>query len=188
MGSWNWLDWILASIAVVSLLAGARKGLARELIGLAAFAAGLVLAAGEYQLVAGWLAGLIRSRQLALGVAFLSLFCGTLIAGALISALVRRLVRGAGIEGVDRLLGAVFGLVRGVLVDAAVLMALVAFSIKPAAVQASRLSPYVVVGSRAIARLMPADMQARFRSGFEELERKFAPGDRRAFANGSPER
>jgi membrane protein required for colicin V production len=188
IGSWNWLDWILAAIMLVSLLAGARKGFVRELIGLASLVAGLVVAAAEYQRAAAWLGRFIHSEELALGVAFLSLFGGVVIAGAMISAVVRKLVREAGIEWVDRLLGAVFGLVRGVVLDAVVLMTLVAFAIKTDAVQRSRLTPYVGVGSQGIARVMPADLRARFQSRFAEFERELVENERRAFEKASPER
>lgn len=188
IGSWNWLDWILAAIVLVSLLAGARKGFARELIALASLVVGLVVAALEYQRAAAWLGRFIHSRELALGVAFLSLFGGLLIAGTLISALAKKLVREAGIEWADRLLGAVFGLVRGVVVDAVVLMTLVAFAIKPVAIQRSRLAPYVAVGSRGIAGVMPPDLRGRFQTAFKEFERELVESERHAFEKGSPER
>lgn len=187
LGSWNWLDGILIAIALVSLLAGARKGFARELIGLASLIVGLGVAAAQYQRAAAWLERFIHSRELALGVAFLGLFGVILIAGAVISAVARKLLHEAGIEGVDRLLGALFGLVRGVVVDAVILMALVAFTIKPLAVQRSRLAPYVAVGSRGIVRLMPPEMQGRFQNGFEEFERELVKTETRALDEGSRE-
>lgn len=186
-GSWNWLDWILLAVFLVSVLAGARKGFARELIGLVSLVVGLVVAAAEYQRAAARLHGFIHSRELALGVAFLGLFCIVLILGGLISAVARKFAREAGIEWADRLLGSIFGLVRGVLVDAAILMAMVAFAIKPVAVQSSRLAPYVAVGSRGIALLMPAGVRGRFQAGFKEFERQLVESDRRAFEDGSPQ-
>jgi membrane protein required for colicin V production len=187
MGSWNWLDWILIAILLISLLAGARKGFLRELIGLASLVAGLALASAEYRRAAVWLEPPIHSRDLAFGVAFLSLFVGVLIAGALISALARKLVHEAGIDGFDRFLGAIFGLVRGIIVGAVVLMAMVAFAIKPVAVQRSRLAPYVSFTSHEIAGLMPPDLRGKFQAGFEEFKREAVESEKRAPGRGLPQ-
>jgi uncharacterized membrane protein required for colicin V production len=66
-------------------------------------------------------------------------------------------------------LGGIFGLVRGILVDAIVLMALMAFSIKPEATRHSALAPYVTTAARAIAVVMPASLRAQFHLGFEKF-------------------
>jgi membrane protein required for colicin V production len=188
MGSWNWLDWILIAVVLFSLLAGVRKGFTRELISLASLLVGLAVAAAEYQRASAWVERFVHSRELALAVAFLSLFGGILVAGALISALARKLLREAGIEGADRFLGAIFGLVRGVVVDAVVLMTLVAFALQTVAVQRSRLAPYVAVGSRGIAGLMPSDLRAKFQTGFDEFEREVVQNERHALEERSLER
>ena len=187
MGSWNWLDWILVAVTFASLIGGAWKGFTRELIGLVSLVVGVGVAAEQYQRAGAWLQRFISSRDVALGVAFLGLFGGILVAGALLSALARKLLREAGIEGVDRFLGALFGLVRGVAVDAVALMALVAFAIKPVAVQRSRLAPYVAVGSRGIACLMPSDLRGRFQAGFADFKRELVKAERRALEEGSRE-
>ncbi len=169
MGTWNWLDWSLAAVVVASVVAAFRKGFIRQLISLASLVAGLVMAALGYQRAALWFEDLTRSREVALGAGFLTLFLGTLALGALVSVLAGRLIKTAGLQGFDRLLGAVFGLMRGVLVDCVLLMALVAFAIKPEAVQQSVLAPYVTTGARAIALAMPGDIKTQFRAGFEKF-------------------
>jgi membrane protein required for colicin V production len=114
----------------------------------------------------------------ALAAAFLTLFVGILILGALISVLARKLIKTAGVHWFDRFMGAIFGLVRGVLVDSVLLMVMVAFTIKPGAVQAAVLAPYVTTGARVIALAMPSELKAQFRAGFEQFRQALAQTDK----------
>jgi membrane protein required for colicin V production len=183
MGTWNWLDWILAAVVVVSVVAAIMKGFIRELISLAAVVAGLVIAALGYQRAALWFDDLTRSHNVALGLGFLTLFVGTLLVGALVSVLARKLIQKAGLQWFDRFLGGVFGLVRGVVVDCILLMVLVAFAIKAEAVQKSTLSPYVTTGARVIALAMPADLKAEFKAGFDKFKQSLIQTDKKATGN-----
>ncbi len=169
MVNWNWLDWVLAAIVLVSVTTAIWKGFAAELISLAAVVVGIVVAVLDYERIAPWFEDLTRSHAIALGISFLLLFFGTLAAGALISAITRRLIQKAELQWFDRFLGGLFGLVRGVLVDSILLLILMAFAIKGEAVQKSMLAPYVMSGSRAIALLMPREVKKDFQAGFDRL-------------------
>jgi membrane protein required for colicin V production len=179
MGAWNWLDWTLASVVAISVFTAFAKGFTRELISLAAVLTGLVFAALGYHRAAPWYEDLAHSHQVALGLAFLTLFLATLLVGAMISVLARKLITNAGLESFDRLLGACFGLVRGVAVDSVLLMALVAFAIKPEAVQHSALAPYVSSGARVLAVAMPDELRTEFWNGFEKLKETFNSGEQK---------
>jgi membrane protein required for colicin V production len=178
--SWNWLDWILAGIVVLSTVAAIGKGFVRELLSLASVVVGLVVASFGYSRAALWFEDLTKSHEAALGLGFLLLFLGTLAVGALVSFVVRKLIKTAGVEWFDRFLGGVFGLVRGVLVDSILLLALVAFPIKVEAVRQSSLAPYVATGSRIIALAMPESLQAQFRLGFEKGKQALIESDKKA--------
>lgn len=169
MSTWNWLDSILIGIVALSILTAVLKGFFRELIALATFVTALVFAALGYRWAAGWFESLTRSHLIALAAGFLALFLGTLLVGAAIAALVHQLIKSAGLEPFDRLLGGLFGLVRGVLIDCVLLMVLVAFAIKPQTIQESVLAPYVTAGARVMALLMPTDLKVQFRSGFQKF-------------------
>ena len=117
MGAWNWLDWTFAVIVALSMVAAIRKGFVHELVSLAALVLGIVVAAMAYPRASLWFEDLTKSHEIALGLGFLTLFSGTLLLGSLVSLLARKVIKSAGIQWFDRFLGAVFGLVRGVLVD-----------------------------------------------------------------------
>jgi len=169
MNAWNWLDWALAAVVLVSTVAALAKGFVRELISLAALVAGLVVAALYYERAAAWFQDLTISHQAAEGIGFLVLFLGVLIVGAVLSSLTRKLIRTAGLQWFDRSLGALFGFLRGLLVDSVLLMVLVAFAIKVDVVQRSVLAPYVTAGARVLVLAMPSELRTQFREGFEKF-------------------
>ena len=178
MGVWNWLDWVLATVVVVSVVTAMKKGFITELISLATVIVGLIVAAVKYRQVAVYFEDVTKSHEVALAAAFLALFVGILILGALISALARKLIRTAGIHWFDRFMGGLFGLARGVLVDSVLLMVLVAFAIKPDAVKKAALAPYITTGARVIALAMPSELKAQFRAGFEQFRQALARSDK----------
>jgi membrane protein required for colicin V production len=180
MAAWNWLDWTFAAIVAVSVITAIIKGFTRELISLASLVIGLVVAAVAYPTAAPWFEDLTKSHEIALGLGFLVLFLGTLLLGSLVSLLARKLIKSAGIQWFDRFLGAVFGLVRGVLVDCILLFVLLAFAIKPGAVQQSSLAPYVTAGANVISLAMPASLKAQFRLGFEKFRETLIQKDKKA--------
>jgi membrane protein required for colicin V production len=183
MGAWNWLDWIFAAIVAASVIAAFMKGFVRELISLASLVIGLVVAALAYPRAALWFEDLTKSHEIALGLGFLVLFLGILLLGSLVSLLARKLIKSAGIQWFDRFLGAVFGLVRGVLVDCILLLVLLAFAIKPGVVQQSSLAPYVTAGANIISLAMPANLKAQFRLGLERFRETLIQSDKKAIKN-----
>ncbi|HEV3277449.1 MAG TPA: CvpA family protein [Terriglobia bacterium] len=169
---WNWLDWLLALIVVLSLLSGASEGFVRGMIGLASLVVGLAVAAAGYQGLGNALGSWIHSQNAAYGVAFLLLFILVLIVGAVISGFAARMVKAAGIRWLDRLLGLAFGLVRGLIGCAIAIMVMVAFSWAPDAVKNSQLRPITMGSVRTMVAMMPADLRTHFEAGLEAVERQ----------------
>jgi membrane protein required for colicin V production len=180
MGTWNWLDWALAAIVVASIVTATIKGFVREIISLASLAVGLIVAAAGYTRVAVWFEDLTKSHNVALGLGFLVLFLGTLLIGAVVSMLVQKFVKAAGIQWFDRFLGAVFGLARGVIVDCVMILVLLAFSIKAEAVEKSSLAPYVTAGANILSYVMPGSLKSQFRQGFDRFRQALIENDKKA--------
>jgi membrane protein required for colicin V production len=110
------LDWIFVAVLVVSLLVGAWRGLVYELFSLANWIAAFVLAQWFAPDVARYLPLGNSTEVVRYAAGFVAVFVAALFAGGLIAFLVRKLVAAVGLRPVDRVLGAAFGLVRGVVV------------------------------------------------------------------------
>jgi len=178
MAHWNWLDWVLVIIVFFSVVTALWKGFVGELIALASVITALIIAAYNYERVAPLLKAFTRTRGVALGVSFILLFAGVLVMGALVSILARRLIKKVELQWFDRFLGAVFGLLRGLLVDCVLLLVMMAFAIQPQAVRKSTLAPYVTAGSRVLALAMPGKMRSNFRVGFERFKKALTQTDK----------
>jgi membrane protein required for colicin V production len=177
---WNWLDAALAGIVAISVVAAMWEGLIREVISLASLVAGVTVAALEYGRAAVWFRGYTDSPETAKGLGFLGLFFGILLAGAIISFLLRKIVQKAGLAWFDRFLGSIYGLFRGFAICSVLLLPLVAFSIRSTAVQGSTLAPYFMMGARAINAAMPQDLRSQFQNGLEKFRNALIEKDKKA--------
>jgi membrane protein required for colicin V production len=168
----NWLDLVLGIILAASVVASYRKGISREIIGLASVVLGLLLGCWFYGSVAGYLQAYLSSRALANFAGFLIVFVGVVILGAIVSAIVGKFLKVTGLSFFDHLLGAVFGIVRGVLIAAAVVMAVLAFATgdkPPQAVVDSRLAPYAATTARVFVAMAPRELKDGFQKTYAEV-------------------
>lgn len=110
------LDWIFVAVLVISFLVGAWRGLVYELLSLVNWIAAFVLAQWLAPDVAHYLPLANASEVVRYAAGFVVVFVAALFAGGLVAFLVRKLIAAVGLRPVDRVLGAVFGLVRGVVV------------------------------------------------------------------------
>lgn len=110
------LDWIFVAVLVVSLVVGAWRGLVYELLSVVNWIAAFVLAQWFAPDVAQWLPLAGASEVVRYAVGFVAVFVAALFAGGLLAFLIRKLVAAVGLRPVDRVLGAVFGLVRAMVI------------------------------------------------------------------------
>ena len=110
-----WVDWVIVAIVCLSILLGVLRGVVRELIALC----GLILAAWlaiQYAAEVGARLPLgdavPAARTLAAGVL---IFIGVVFGAALLGWLVQKLLAIVKLTASDRALGALFGLLRAVL-------------------------------------------------------------------------
>lgn len=117
------VDYILAGIVLVSVLFGAIRGFLRESIALLGWLVGLWMAWRYASLVQPYLGGLLRDTPLQIWVARIIVLTAVVICGWLLGSLLGYIVQRSGLTlGVDRILGGVFGLVRGAVIVGFVVM------------------------------------------------------------------
>lgn len=120
--SFNWADWVILGIVVVSCLFGLMRGLIKEALSVANWIIAVLIAVTFRDPLASLLVNQIETPSLRQIVAFSSLFVATLMVGALVNYLISELVKITGLSSTDRVLGMVFGLLRGFVVVMAVLL------------------------------------------------------------------
>lgn len=113
--SLNWVDWALLAVLALSVVIGLLRGLVFELMSLAGWFVAYMAAIWYAPQLAAWLPvgapGSALNHSAALVVGFLA----ALILWGLLARLVRLLIKATPLTLPDRLLGALFGFVRGLL-------------------------------------------------------------------------
>jgi membrane protein required for colicin V production len=168
MMSLSILDWVLLLIVLLSALQAAAQGFFYEFFSLAGVVVGYLLAAWEYPRVAAWYAHYMNSQWAADIAGFFTIFFAVMLLAGVLGRITRWAVQGVGLRWFDRLLGTVFGFVRGVIVSAVVVLALAAFA-PQWGLQQSRIAPFLLVASRALVWAAPADLRHRFWDGWDLL-------------------
>lgn len=154
----NGVDFVVLLIIAFSALFGLMRGAVRETLGLGAWIGAGFTALMFYPAVQPIVRNTIGRPDFADPVAFGLVFLVVLISLSLIARMVARAVRNAGLSGLDRTLGLVFGLARGALV---VIGAYIALGIAdpiidwPNPVLEARTLPSIYLGAAWVAARVP---------------------------------
>jgi membrane protein required for colicin V production len=167
------LDLIVLAILGLSVATGFMAGFARVGIGFIAAVLGVVFGFWFYGIPAGWVHQYIHSVLVSNLIGFVLVFWAFLLTGALLGKLMAKLFKWTGLSWLDRLMGGVFGLVRGTLIVVAVIAMLMAFTPKPMPnwMVDSKLLPYAVDTSNMLAALAPNAIKDAFRESMRELRK-----------------
>lgn len=109
------LDWILLAVLGCSLLLGLWRGLVYEVLSVLGWAVSFYAAQWFAPDVAVMLPLQSLSDPLRYAAAFVLIFVAALFAWGLLAFVVKKLVDAVGLRPIDRVLGAVFGVLRGVI-------------------------------------------------------------------------
>ncbi len=164
----NWLDYILLSIMVVTAIVGIFKGFVRQVIGLVAVVAGLILACLYYEQTAAVFQTFVKNQLVSNFLGFLLIFVVVLVAGGILGHLLTKAMIGP-LAFVNRLFGAVFGFLKAVLICGILLFALVSFEIGTPALETSVLAPACLGVTRAVVNMIPRDLRARFNESYKRI-------------------
>ena len=109
------LDWIFVGVLLASMLLGAWRGLVFEVLSLVSWVVALVLAQWFAADVGLRLPMSGASELVRYAAGFVVVFIATVMLGSLIATLLKKLMNAVGLRPVDRVLGAMFGVIRGTL-------------------------------------------------------------------------
>lgn len=119
----NTADWIIIGLMALSCVIGLIRGLIKEALSLGVWLAAFFVASHFKSPTALLLQSAIGTPSLRELTAFGGLFLATLLLGSMLTFLLSQVVKMTGLSGTDRLLGFIFGALRGL----AIIMAVVVF-------------------------------------------------------------
>ena len=137
------VDYVILFLVLVSAAVGIWRGFTTEALSLITLLAAIGLAWTFADLLAPGFDSWAEAAEVRLWIARLFIFVIVLVVGGLVSWVARKLVRQTGLTGLDRTLGAAFGLLRAaVLVGLAVIVLQFAEVDRESWWQEARLRPY----------------------------------------------
>lgn len=117
-------DLIVLSIILISVVVSLMRGFVKEALSLAGWLVSLYIAMTFSSGMAELFGDSIKDPTLRLLAAFISLFVLSLVVGSIINFFATQFVQRAGLTGVDRTIGVVFGFLRGILLVTIIVMLL----------------------------------------------------------------
>jgi membrane protein required for colicin V production len=171
----NWVDYAIIAVLGLSVLMGLWRGFIGEVLALACWACAFWVAWLVGPTLAERFSASISTPSARVLLAYALCFIAVLIAGAIVTFLIRKLVESSGLSGSDRLLGMVFGLVRGLalVVLVVLLMEFTPFPRDPWWHE-SRLLPTFENGAHWLSARLPAEI-SRYLEPVESLIKPLTP-------------
>jgi len=117
-----WVDYILLVVIAISALLSLWRGFVTEAISLVSWITALWIAVIFFQDLANLMKDWINTPSIRDVTAFAILFVGTVLVGGLVNYLAGQLVAKTGLTATDRALGMLFGIARGVVIVAVMVL------------------------------------------------------------------
>lgn len=166
----NPLDILIIVIVGFCLVRGIFRGLIKELSSIMGVLGGFYGAYTYYPEVAKLLSRWISNEGYRNILSFMIIFLGVFLIIAILGIVIKYLMKIAFLGWVDRICGAGFGFIKGVLIVSVLVMVFTTFLPKKASiVKDSLLAPHVMVISENLAKIVPEDMKQLFQDKIKGL-------------------
>lgn len=117
-----WVDYVIVGIIALSAVISLFRGFVKEAFSLMVWVAAFWLSWMFFRDLSGYLIQWISLPSARLGVSFALIMIVVLIVGGIINFLLSQLVEHTGLTGTDRMLGIFFGIARGAVIVAIIIL------------------------------------------------------------------
>jgi membrane protein required for colicin V production len=172
----NPFDMVIVVVLGYGVIRGIFRGLIRELAAIAGVAAGFYVAYTNFKTISPMLARWITTPAYLDIASFIILFCAVLMIITGAGILMRLVIKVALLGVFDRVLGGLFGGLKGALIVSLLFILLVSF-LPPGGVKMvtdSKLAPYVNAVSRGVVTVIPKEMRGAFMKNIEDLKKSWS--------------
>lgn len=172
----NWVSLVIVVIVVLLTWRAFHRGFLRELVGLTALILAIPIAGVFYEDLIPKIEPLVENSLASSLISFLAIFIGVILAGQLIGYLLRRSVDVLNLGAADRIAGAAFGFLQGLLLCQVLLVALINFP-EPnllTHIDESPIATWLLEGTEFLLPILPNEFNAAielFMEGIVLLER-----------------
>lgn len=170
----NALDIVIGIILVFALVRGIFRGLVEEISSIIGIFGGIYGAVFYYPAAAQFLQRWISDVAYTNIIGFLLIFGVIFVLVGILGVVIKYLLNIASLGWFDRLCGAAFGGVKGILIASVLLFALTTFL--PGGtplIKTSRLAPHVAVITEGIVKIIPQNMKQRFGEKYKDVKREW---------------
>jgi len=168
----NTFDIVIIIIVGFCLIRGVFRGLIKEISSIIGVFGGFYAAYTYYTVIAKSLSGWISNDSYCNILSFMVIFCGVFLIISILGIIIKYILNIAFLGLVDRICGAGFGTIKGVLIVSVLLITLTSFLPKGAPViKKSLLAPHVISISEKMAKVIPKEMKQKFATKIEGLKK-----------------
>ncbi|PID40602.1 MAG: colicin V production protein [Proteobacteria bacterium] len=168
----NAFDIVIVSVLAYGLIRGIFRGLVRELSSIIGVLGGFYAAYTYYPHMSKLLSGWISDSSYLNIISYLVIFAAVMVVVGILAVIIKYLLNIAYLGWLDRVSGALFGVLKGALVICVLFTVLTAFLPKGTPfIKNSTLAPYVATTSEVTAKVLSKDMKIKFIAKMKELKK-----------------
>jgi len=170
----NALDVVIGIILVFGLVRGIFRGLVEEASSIIGIFGGIYGAVFYYNDAAAFLRRWISDTAYANIIGFLVIFGLIFILVSVLGVLIKYLLNIASLGWFDRLCGAAFGSIKGLLIASVLLFTLTTFLPDGTPlIKTSHLAPHVAVITETMVKIIPHKLKKRFSDKYKDVKREW---------------
>lgn len=170
----NVTDVVIIVVLLIGFFSGIGRGFIRGILGLVALVVGIMIASGNYQRLADTALTFIPGENWPEILSFVVIFLVVVLLVGLVGRIISRALRSASLGWLDRLAGAILGLiVASVVLSVLLLLAAMAGLEDQKLLAESRMAPRVIGVTDVVVSILPEDARMRIEAQYGKLKAKW---------------